>query len=423
MGRASLWLGLVVTACFNPGSGETSDTDDASTGGPTTSATTPSTSAPTSSDPTSETTPTSSPTTTMTTDQPTTTAPTTGDESSTGDIVCEKPETACGGECVNTADNPLHCGACGHDCLGGECVEGACQAVELANGKGRLFMVQLLGDDLYYGGDGVDVGRIGKDGTNDEIIAPAGPEIEDREWCYDSTATNEEILWGNDWVTAHWAVRGCEAPSCAGGPTQYIPDTANIGALRFVPAENRLFWDQDGEIHVMAWPGGADNIFVQSQNSISSIAYDDEYLYWVDFQAMGDVDIRRQNLDGTGGAVNMVLNRPVSLGRIAVSADAIFWAEGGDVVSAPLPNGIGTDEPDPVGSAGGDVWEVHVDDEHVYWPARGASTGSVQRCPLDGCGGAPEILAEGIDNPWSMNQDDVAVYWVSDSGSIWKIAK
>jgi hypothetical protein len=33
------------------------------------------------------------------------------------------------GGCDNTDDDPQNCGACGHDCLGGECVDGACQPV------------------------------------------------------------------------------------------------------------------------------------------------------------------------------------------------------------------------------------------------------------------------------------------------------
>jgi hypothetical protein len=338
--------------------------------------------------------------------------------------MCTKPEIACGGECVDPVNDAAHCGECDHDCLGGECVEGACQAVELASGKGRLFMVELVDDDIYYGGDGADVGRIGKDGSNDEIISPAGAAIEEREWCYDSTNTGEDILWGNDWVMAHWAVRGCAVPDCAGGPTQYITGTTNVRALVYVPSVDRLFWEQGPEIRFMAWPGGANNAFVTSQNDVVGMTYDDEYLYWFDRQGMDDTHIVRQNLDGTGGVTTMAYDRPDPYDSLQVSDNAIFWAEGGDIVSAPLPNGIGTDDPDFVGTAGGSVRRLVIDDEQVYWTATaGGGQGSVQRCPLDGCPGAPEILADPIDSPWGINVDDVAVYWVTEAGSIGKIAK
>lgn len=35
---------------------------------------------------------------------------------------------------ADVLEDPANCGACGHDCLGGECVEGACQPVEFAVG-------------------------------------------------------------------------------------------------------------------------------------------------------------------------------------------------------------------------------------------------------------------------------------------------
>src|SRR5690349_7067990 len=43
------------------------------------------------------------------------------------------------GPCTNVATNPKHCGACFHDCLGGQCVGGACQPIQLAVDDGLLF--------------------------------------------------------------------------------------------------------------------------------------------------------------------------------------------------------------------------------------------------------------------------------------------
>ncbi len=38
----------------------------------------------------------------------------------------------CGDDCVNPTNDPMHCGACNHDCGGGECLASACTAIALA---------------------------------------------------------------------------------------------------------------------------------------------------------------------------------------------------------------------------------------------------------------------------------------------------
>src|SRR5690349_21776850 len=46
---------------------------------------------------------------------------------------CTPPEVACGDVCAVLNADPAHCGACGHDCLGGACVGAKCQPVILAD--------------------------------------------------------------------------------------------------------------------------------------------------------------------------------------------------------------------------------------------------------------------------------------------------
>ena len=40
---------------------------------------------------------------------------------------CSGAKMQCGKTCVDTATDPKNCGACGHDCVEGKCVNGACQ--------------------------------------------------------------------------------------------------------------------------------------------------------------------------------------------------------------------------------------------------------------------------------------------------------
>src|SRR5690348_1869958 len=40
--------------------------------------------------------------------------------------MCSPEETNCGGECATLDENPDHCGACMHSCVGGVCNTGVC---------------------------------------------------------------------------------------------------------------------------------------------------------------------------------------------------------------------------------------------------------------------------------------------------------
>lgn len=390
---------VLVTGCFNAGSGDdevggsTDDTTGESADTDTTATTDDTTTDDTTTDETDET-----------------------DDTTTGPM-CSPDETACGNDCVDVQTDAAHCGACGHDCLGGNCILGTCEAVELASGKGRLMMVQVDADYIYYGGDGVDVGRIGKDGSNDTILVPAGADIQLREWCYDSTITSTAVVWGNDWVQP--GVRGCMTPDCAGGVQTFAGDT-NMYALAYDRDNDVLYWHQGADIVRMTWPGGSPTEFTAGQGGPRELAAADGFIYWATSLAANDFHLRKRDVD-SGPMVDLVIDRP-TMGAIAVGPSMVYWAEDAQIYSAPLPNGIGGGAPTAFGSSGGSVYRMAIDDTHLYWTSNSGDVGSVQRCPLDGCAGAPEILAQ-VTDPWGITLDDVAAYFVTEAGSLYKIAK
>jgi hypothetical protein len=346
------------------------------------------------------------------------------DAESSGGIMCGQGEMDCGGECVDPQTNAAHCGACQHDCLGGECAAGVCGAVQLATGKGRLFMVQLDADHLYYGGDGVDVGRIDKDGANDTLLDDAGMDLNDREWCYQSAITDTHVVWGNDWVQP--GVRGCALPGCGGGVTTQVMGL-NMYTMVFNQANDTLYFDQSGTtIMQKVWGGGAATNFATNQTSPRELAADDGFIYWGNGNDMTGYSIRKMPVGG-GAVASLVTGRVEGAAAIDVGPDAIYWAESdlsGDVFMAPLPNGIGGSDPEVFANGGGtNIYDIHTDDTHVYWITRGVGLAGVYRCPLDGCDPDPELLDGTANDPWAVNTDDVAVYWVTEDGQIMKIAK
>jgi hypothetical protein len=330
---------------------------------------------------------------------------------------CGPGEMACGQDCTDLDNDPDHCGACDHSCLGGECVSGTCQAVELANSKGRLFMVVVDDDHLYYGGDGVDVGRMDKDGGNDTILITAGADPMMNEYCYDWALTPFAVVWGNDWLQP--GVRGCVLPDCEGGVQTFVPGL-NLFGMTYHEDSATLYWNQGDEIHQRTWPGGTPSVFLGMAGNPRSMTTDDAFVYWTAALAANDAHLRKSPLDG-GPFVELAIDRP-DAGDIEVGPDFIYWAEGSQIYFAPLPNGIGGGAPPPFGSSGTTVRRTAIDDTHLYWTSTSMDIGTIQRCPLDGCAGAPEVLGQS-QQPWGITLDQDAVYWVTEQGSIFKVAK
>jgi hypothetical protein len=338
-----------------------------------------------------------------------------GDGDPTGPM-CNPEEDACGNECVNLDTDPAHCGACDHDCLGGECTAGVCEAVLMATGKGRLFMAQVDQMSLYYGGDGTNVGRIDKDGSNDIVLVPAGMDIMDREWCYDSAFTGDAVVWGNDWVQP--GVRGCSTPTCDGG-VQNFKLGMNLYDITFNTDNSKIYFTQGNNVAESQWPVGPVLTFAMNEGATRSLTNDGEFVYWATSIAAMDVHIRKKPVGG-GNNVEFAINRP-AVGPMVVGPNKLYWADNGFIAEAPLPNGIGGAAPEmfaPVGS----LREMAIDGTHVYWTSQQDGVGTVGRCPHDGCDGPPQILMQ-VMQPWGIAVDQAAVFVVTEAGEIWRVAK
>lgn len=92
-------------------------------------------------------------TTSDTTEKDSSTPPTnTGNTDAAVDaaITCDAPTTACDGKCVDVASSKDHCGACGHSCGGGDCLQGVCKPFELYSGTASVTSVGVDSTDVYF---------------------------------------------------------------------------------------------------------------------------------------------------------------------------------------------------------------------------------------------------------------------------------
>lgn len=80
----------------------------------------------------------------------------------------------CGDVCTSLENDPLNCGACGHDCRGGTCSGGRCQPIALGSGYVNPSAVGLSETHVYFreGAQGAGrVLRIPKGGGPVEVVA------------------------------------------------------------------------------------------------------------------------------------------------------------------------------------------------------------------------------------------------------------
>ncbi|MEM9455727.1 MAG: hypothetical protein AAGF11_16210 [Myxococcota bacterium] len=136
------------------------------------------------------------------------------------------------------------------------------------------------------------------------------------------------------------------------------------------------------------------------------IVLDEQRIYWIDG---GSNQVRALELDAVGPTEDFVMLYDGSdLTTLAVDDDFLFVADGGSVVrtdNAGADPGLLT-----LATQQGMVWDMAVDEVHVYWTS--ASGNTVVRARKDGTGGA-EVLAN-TEQPWGLALGCDAIFWAQN---------
>lgn len=206
-------------------------------------------------------------------------------------VVCEGGSLDCNGEAsdgceVDPTSNGEHCGACGHDCLGGACVGGACRPAHLfAHDFGPGGYAYLAADEtyLYFSTDYTLAG------APDTAIAKVPLRGGDVTGVVDSPghalsvsgmAVDEDSIAIKD-------VTGLQIAPKAGGAAKPLETPSSVSDYSYLALhKGQVFvrlWHGDfvaGELVTVPKTGGAARtLFVD--DGIASFAVDDEYVYWV----------------------------------------------------------------------------------------------------------------------------------------------
>jgi hypothetical protein len=342
---------------------------------------------------------------------------TTGSGTGGEHATCPAPKVICGQQCVDESSDPSNCGACGHGCLGGDCVDSGCQPVEAASGQGHPTAIAVDEDTIYWTNyDGGEVMKVSIAGGAPMALAlqqssPRGIAVD---------ATN--VYWVNESEDFSGAVR--QMPR-EGGAQKILgdKDTGQNGPFGIAVDATHVYWTNQYGSTVKKAP-------IDSNNTPSDVAIDQKTPWSIAVHVTSVFWTNRYGLP-SGTVMKASIGEPPDAGvfvdasepyGIAVDSTHVYWTTRGDtqIWSAPIAGGPSltlTNSPQEPSF-------IAVDATGVYWTA-GSSNGVVLWVPLGG--GTPEPLATMCDNPQGIALNTKGIYWVEASsgsnGRVMKLAK
>ncbi len=299
---------------------------------------------------------------------------------------------------ADITSDPENCGACSHGCAGGDCIDGACQALDVITFEETPDGMTIGGDYVVWFVTSKDtLGQVRKDGS--------GVELNSGEWGPGAVVANNTHVY--------WTVTlGSEGDalvlrrSFAGGNTEDI--AWGVKSSEIALDDTSVYWFDRAADDVGSAGHDGSNLTLWDTEIGSFLQVDAERLFWVyidDVQSCPKTDCT------TVAPMGVFLTSPTAL---EVDATHVYIANQGAILRAD--KSAGTTETLNQETAS----HLAQDDTHIYFTMPRA--GEVRRVAKSG--GASELVVSGEGEPTVVRVDDTAVFWLDEGHSaIRKIAK
>lgn len=317
-----------------------------------------------------------------TTGKPSTTGPV--DPTSTGST------TSGGADCdADLLYDPENCGLCGRNCLGAACIEGGCEAIEVAPSGDIPFDIALSPTHVFWTRfQGASVMRVEKTGgagvpfaeglgtprhlaVDGDLVVWTDPMLDQvviRRGAMTTPVAVADLgegltlLAGRAYVTTMSGVLDIDPDS---GASQLLTD---FGDGQLTGHGQRLYFS-DGlgsecGIHALDLAPGATPELLATCNQAEGICSDGQLVWWTEYGQLGSV----LAVPADGGQVITVATDQIFPQGIEVDARALVWGNHkGAIVSLGHAQGA---SPVVLHATAG-AQRIAIDDEAVYWTTGG----------------------------------------------------
>jgi hypothetical protein len=323
------------------------------------------------------------------------------------------------------SQNDMHnCGACGHDCLGGQCSAGQCQPFALWPGdsgaEGQPY--GLAQDDAYlYWVDisNRDVLRTDKtSGATVSLLPSSYTGLFPHTIAVDDAGA---VYW--DDMSSIWR---CAKSGCTSGPV-IVTSTHTAEVYSLAVDDVNVYWSENSTEILSAHKfgsGESPSEFWESDASVSAnaVATDGTRVYFT----ADDGLLRGIPVDGGAGFSIGSAGSAASLG-IVLNGGAAYWTIDDTAHGEVLGASTTSLSPYPIADEQQFPTWLATDGTSVFW-FTSALTGSstVNGCALNDCSPTPLATSP---SPHAIVVDDTAIYWTdldglgNLSGAIFKLAK
>jgi hypothetical protein len=341
--------------------------------------------------------------------------------------------------CVaDTMTDPLHCGRCGHSCVGGTCAAGVCQAFELSSVTDAPLAYVAVSDQHIFVSTRITL-------TTQEGGLWRVPKAGGKPELYSSIRYSQGMAVVGDklyFVVDDYAADTGGLYSCP------VIGAAPCAPTRITPAESPqsvavdnghvIYGDDRAGKGMMVYaPPAAPASFRDGFGFSGSNFVDGQHAFYV-ATLYSPLPTRAKVFEVfTDGGVDEKYaydNAHASAGRLIGNANELFFTAydyqtttGGVVRRIPRTGGTPCDFG---GSTNKRPYGVYADGTRVYWTNMGDgadepfANGSLASCEQAGCCTTPTVMWTGNGQPEGLTGDGDAIYFVTYAkGSIWKIAK
>jgi len=273
-----------------------------------------------------------------------------------------------GGPCpMDLSSDRLNCGACGHSCLGGDCVRSRCQPLSIAQDQPGPLGIDVSAHHVFWVNQSPPgLIRWSKDGSGTKQLASPTDLITDP---FDIAADADEtfVYW------SELAPAQIYRKPMAGGPKEQV-GIGGPGQAAFLALDGTQLYVSDHR--PMVGNVATDKVLYSEMDTIGGLAVRDGVVYWA-LQTTGK--IMAGPISGSAGGGSVVLDvAPAQPMGVAVDATSIYWIEDGQrIKQAPKRGGatVTLYEGPPFGQG-----DIAVDATAIYWTEHGmGATGVVRR--------------------------------------------